>query len=731
MDSWGGGSLGDRVTAARDRAFVGRTAERALFRSALAGEPGASPVLYLHGPGGIGKSALLRRFAAEAERSGRLVVTLDGRAGLTPEDFALAAGKASGEPGSVLLIDTFERCQGLEGWLWEQFLPGLPLNSLAVVAGRAAPDPRWVADPGWVDLLGVVTLRNLAPEDSVAFLRARGVPPGAHPALLAFTGGHPLALALAATVALRQDGRRTPGVPHPPPGSEASRDPRRDTPQDTRRDTPQDMSGDTPQDVSGDMDRDLGSALRRNLDQDVVAALLPQLVSELPSPEHRMALEVCAHAHVTSEALLRGMLGGRAAELFAWLRTQPFVESSASGLFPHDVVREVLAADLRWRDPEGFAALHRRMHRYLLDRIRAAPAAQMVQTVGALLYLYRNHGLMTHAHAWHSEGLVRDLPFSSADRDRVVELVGETEGARSAAIAGFWLARQPEAFRVYRSTRTGDIVAASAWLRLGEPEGEDVDPVVAAAWAHARATEPPRPGEHLAVSRFHVHPPAYHRPSPVMDLIRWRSTGEIIRSDRLAQSFVVMRDDGFWDTHLTRIEMPPVGDGAAVGDEAYRLFAHDWRTRPVTSWLAERSDSLVAGATEAAAGAPRPEGKLVVLSRPEFDAAVGDALRALRWPEELAASPLLRSRTVVGSGGDLRDVLMRAVDSLVEERGGAKRHRALTATYVEAAPTQEAAARQLGLPLSTYRRHLTAAVQRVADILWRHELSGTPWGPPD
>ena len=119
----------------------------------------------------------------------------------------------------------------------------------------------------------------------------------------------------------------------------------------------------------------------------------------------------------------------------------------------------------------------------------------------------------------------------------------------------------------------------------------------------------------------------------------------------------------------------------------------------------------------------------MVLSRPEFETAVGDALRALRWPEELAESPLLRSRAVVGSGASLRDVLMRAVDSLVEERGGIKRHRALIATYVEAAATQEAAARQLGLPLSTYRRHLTAAVRRVADILWRHELSGTPLGP--
>lgn len=50
----GGGALGDVLEAARERAFVGRVGELALFRSALARGPGACPVHYLHGPGGIG-----------------------------------------------------------------------------------------------------------------------------------------------------------------------------------------------------------------------------------------------------------------------------------------------------------------------------------------------------------------------------------------------------------------------------------------------------------------------------------------------------------------------------------------------------------------------------------------------------------------------------------------------------------------------------------------------------
>ncbi|MEV0221768.1 ATP-binding protein [Streptomyces sp. NPDC050704] len=681
-----GGSLGDLVVAARDRAFAGRVAELALFRSSLAGDPGGSPVLYLHGPGGIGKSTLLRRFAREAREAGRLVVEVDGRTvSATPEDFEEAAGKAIGEPESVLLVDTFEHCQGLEHWLWENFLPRLPLGAIAIVAGRAAPDPRWVADPGWADLMKVVPLRNLARDDAAAFLRERGVPASAHQTLLSFTGGNPLALSLAAAVAVQQKTDGTPRADDWSPG------------------------------------------------RDVIATLLPQLVGDPPSRHHRTALEVCAQADVTSEALLRAMMGEPAAEVFAWLRAQPFIESTAAGLFPHDVVREVLAADLRWRDPDGFAALRRRMHQYLLGRVREVPAAQVLQAMQSLVYLERAAGSITDTLVWHSDGAVRVAPCSPADESRVVELVDEAEGAESAAIARFWLDRQPEAFSVYRSNRSDDIVACSAWLELSGPEGADVDPVVAAAWAHAEAGAPLRAGEHMAIARFQVDPRAYQRPSASMNLVMWRAMGQIIRADRLAWSIVVMRDDGFWNGYLEDSDMVPADARPVIGDHRYCLFAQDWRVQSAMAWVEGRNAALQEGAAALTSPGRTPREREreehVVLSRPEFDAAVRDALRALWWPGELAANPLNRIHLVAEHGQSLHDVLLRAIDTVLEERAGEKRHRAVVATYSKAAPTQEAVARRLGMSFSTYRRHLTAAVKRISDVLWSHELSGTPIVP--
>ncbi|TVT22061.1 ATP-binding protein [Amycolatopsis acidiphila] len=67
-------------TLSEREVFVGRGAELVTFRQALTGGPAAPVMLYLHGPARIGKSALLRRFAAEAQADGRPVVAVDGHA---------------------------------------------------------------------------------------------------------------------------------------------------------------------------------------------------------------------------------------------------------------------------------------------------------------------------------------------------------------------------------------------------------------------------------------------------------------------------------------------------------------------------------------------------------------------------------------------------------------------------------------------------------------------------
>jgi hypothetical protein len=149
-----GGSLAERLRWARERAFVGRRRELALFREALSGAPGAPAVSHVHGPGGVGTSTLLRRFADESRDAGRPVVEVNGRLiDSSPAGFRAEAEAVGATPDAVLLIDAFEHCQGLEGWLRDHFLPGLPGRTLVVLAGREGPSPSWRAGLAWSEAL--------------------------------------------------------------------------------------------------------------------------------------------------------------------------------------------------------------------------------------------------------------------------------------------------------------------------------------------------------------------------------------------------------------------------------------------------------------------------------------------------------------------------------------------------------------------------------------------------
>ena len=73
-------TVADRLKSARRRRFVGRAAELELFLGALAASEPPFSVLWIHGPGGVGKTALLGALAEADADAGVGVVTLDLRA---------------------------------------------------------------------------------------------------------------------------------------------------------------------------------------------------------------------------------------------------------------------------------------------------------------------------------------------------------------------------------------------------------------------------------------------------------------------------------------------------------------------------------------------------------------------------------------------------------------------------------------------------------------------------
>src|SRR5262249_18020070 len=115
-----------------------------------------------------------------------------------------------------------------------------------------------------------------------------------------------------------------------------------------------------------------------------------------------------------------------------------------------------------------------------------------------------------------------------------------------------------------------------------------------------------------------------------------------------------------------------------------------------------------------------------MLTRADFDAAVKEALRRYTRADLLLGSPLLETRIVAEGDPDgahdvgrLQQVLGDAAKAIFVSERDQKLQRVLELTYFRPAQKQEAAAEQLGLSFSTYRRHLTAAVERLTEWLWR------------
>ncbi|MEU7141958.1 ATP-binding protein [Nocardia sp. NPDC046473] len=658
--------LGERLRELRRRSFVGRADEVSLFRAALA-EPG---LIFVHGVGGIGKSALLEVFAEVAAVAGRSVVRIDARhLRIAPDTMPTVAG---GRP--ILLIDTYELLDDSDDWVREEYLPSLPADVLVVIAGRQAPGPQWRADPAWRDLMRVVALDNLSPGDGRRYLTAQQVPPEWHDRLLTISHGHPL------TLSMLVDAVRRGAVPR------------------TLADLP-----------------------------DVVSTLLTQTIDAAPSTRHRAALEICAHAPVTTEELLHEVIGADAGELFAWLRTLPFIDEGPRGLYPHDIARDVLDADARWRAPGRYADLRERISAAMRDRIRASVAEreQIQLIVDSIVLAGARSKIETCTTPPPTMQAYADR-LRDGDRDPIIAMTSAWQGEQQAALADYWLARQPAAFWVFRAL-SGEPRGYAVCLELTEAElGED--PGAAAMWRYVHEHGAPRPGERVRAWRFFLDREHGQFASPSVTLFAACQTLDILsRGDNAAWTLVgAYADAARWGHTMADLGFQPApGAEYAVGDKSFPVFAHDWRRTNVTEWLRFVHARQAGAPTDSA----EPGSGNVVLAEPEFARAVRDALRDLHTPERIRDNPLLRSRMVRQHDGGLpavdtlRDLLTTGASMLRPDLS-----ELVDRTFLHPTTTQERVAQTLHLSFNTYRRHRDRAVAHLTEWLWAREVGSTAQG---
>ncbi|MGI5285451.1 BTAD domain-containing putative transcriptional regulator [Nonomuraea polychroma] len=532
------GSAGTKPERSVDRQFVGRGAERAAFQDLLKKSSEGLDVLFVCGPAGIGKSTLLRKFADDATAEGRRVWHLQGS--VTAEARERLEGFAeelSGASGPVLLIDCFEELGDLEPWLRDEYLRQLPGKAIIVVAGRTGPSAAWLTDPAWSGTIVIRHLEALTATEAAALLEARDVDPGFRRSIVDFAVGNPFALSLAAEV-----GRSMSATGQPP---------------------------------------------RREAVRYVVDNVLALLAGNVPTHLHWWALYVCAHARHTTEDLLGAVVpGDRAAELFDWLRAQPYVETAAHGLDVNGVLREALDHHLRWRDPVGYERMHRRIrHQVMGELLRDArdPHAY-VAVMRTISHLRPCGGVMRRYVSSAGEADVRASGATPADHDELVTMARETHGEFTAASVRFWLSRQPGAFSLLRCRKSNRLRAFMSWLTLRRPEREDLeaDPVVGDIWHDVSRRMAVPPGAHIAIARHLICPSFEAKPSPITDVFQaWMMRGWL-HEPGLAASYLVVANGQLWRPlmdYLGQYELECVG-----AEYPYAIFGHDWLADPPEEW---------------------------------------------------------------------------------------------------------------------------------------------------
>lgn len=314
-------TLADQLAAMDRQRFRGRERELATFDRVLSG---ALPrqVVFVHGPGGIGKSTFVREALRRVARTGRPARIVDGRDMLpVPGEIERALDGLPDTPAPVLVFDSYERMTGADGWLRQTLVPSLPAGALVVIAGREPPADQW-ARGGWEHLVLELELGPLGPEEALALVRARGVEDDQQAAdLVAWARGWPLALSIAT-----ESPRGTASLT----AEELDRD------DDVLRAAVARIARTELRD--GDLDAIGTAALARCCDRELLAAVLP---------------------------------GVDAAETLAWLSRFTFAEPVRGGVSLHEVVRRAVRSELEARRPDRLRDLRRRIADHLHERASA------------------------------------------------------------------------------------------------------------------------------------------------------------------------------------------------------------------------------------------------------------------------------------------------------------------------------------------------------------------------
>ncbi|MCC6625310.1 MAG: helix-turn-helix transcriptional regulator [Deltaproteobacteria bacterium] len=223
---------------------------------------------------------------------------------------------------------------------------------------------------------------------------------------------------------------------------------------------------------------------------ELVQSLLAERLPPVPDDAHREALWCAAVLLRTSEELLACLVPEADPQaLFAWLARVPFMRSDGGGLYPDDLVRALLDADLRWRRPQRRRDLIARVARFYVDLLRRDPSRRHA-AIRAVWFAWRDelrYFQPDMLHASVSSSRPHDLPSLDA-------IVSRHLGPESLACFRTWSRREsPGVTLLVARGGSGEPIGLGLFLWPGVLSAEDVAHDPGAARLHAALDAAERP----------------------------------------------------------------------------------------------------------------------------------------------------------------------------------------------------------------------------------------------
>jgi hypothetical protein len=632
------------------RGFVGREEDLERLEQLL-NDPMAPPVAFVDGPGGVGKSALLRELGRRAGERGLAVRPVDGRDSDAASE-ALGAALAAMRQGDcdLLLLDTYERVTALGAQLRRDLPPLLEAGGRVVIAGRRPPEAAWLGGE-WVAGPLSLSLAPLASEDSRRLLRARGLEDEAVVTrLAAWAEGSPLALSVAADT-LRAGNRL-------------------------------DLD-----------DLDADELLARTLVGHLAGA-------ELEQADHDI-VAVAAIARAVDAPLLAAAIPGVDGDhAEAWVRSLSFAEPLGTRVTLHERVRKAVRGALLAQDPEHERLLRRRVADHLFGRA-ALGELRLVVDIAELI----ENPTIRWGIAPPPVGVRADR-IAPGDRERLAELLGGVEGTEWWRGVVRWLDEAPEHVIAVRD-ESGQLVGWGIWATpASAPPWADEDAILGPWLADAARRDPDgnvlllRDGGDLVRERGAAPTSAIASAGNYGILL-----GCGLRSVRYMYATTDPADEQIHEFLLALgYQREPELD-TADGERTTSSYVVDWGPGGVVRFFRD----VVYHDLGMKPPPPPPEREGLAAG------SVRDALRSFHDPVALAANPLGRGRSADDRAASVRETLRAATSAAFGDSPDQVLSReAIERGYLDPEGGHSRAMAEMNVSRTTYFRRLSAASERVA-----------------